>query len=78
VLSHARREAEQVVSTAQTQAATFTAAGQAEAERELAELKAEVDRYQKRRDSIVAQLGALRDVITGFGDDPAAGSDTQQ
>jgi uncharacterized protein involved in exopolysaccharide biosynthesis len=65
------------VSTAQTQAATFTAAGQAEVERELSELKAEVDRYQKRRDSIVAQLGALRDVITGFGEDPADG-DTKQ
>jgi uncharacterized protein involved in exopolysaccharide biosynthesis len=77
VLTHARREAEQVVSTAQTQAATFTAAGQAEVERELSDLKAEVDRYQKRRDSIVAQLGALRDVITGFGDDPADG-DTKQ
>ena len=47
----------------------WTAAGEAEAERQLATLKAEVDRYQKRRDSIVAQLGALRDVISGFGDD---------
>ena len=71
LLSHARREAEQIVSSAQTQAATFTAAGQAEAERELAVLKAEVDRYQKRRDAIVGQLGALRDVITGFGDEPS-------
>ena len=60
------------MSSAQTQAATFTAAGQAEAERELAVLKAEVDRYQKRRDAIVGQLGALRDVITGFGDEPSA------
>ena len=68
-LQHARREAEQIVSSAQTQGANFTAAGQAEAERQLAALKAEVDRYQKRRDSIVAQLGALRDVVSGFGDD---------
>ena len=37
--------------------------------RELATLKAEVDRYTKRRDSVVAQLGSLRDVIAGFGDD---------
>jgi hypothetical protein len=68
-VSHARREAEQIVSSAQTQAASFVAAGQAEAERDLAVLRAEVDRYQKRRDSIVAQLGALRDVISGFGDE---------
>ena len=65
-----RREAEQIVSSAQTQAATFAAAGLAEAEQELAALKAEVDAYQKRRDSIVGQLGALRDVISGFGDTP--------
>jgi hypothetical protein len=26
----------------------------------------------------VAQLGALRDVISGFGEDPAAGSTAQQ
>ena len=57
------------MSSAQTQAANFIAAGQAEAERDLAVLRAEVDRYQKRRDSIVAQLGALRDVISGFGDE---------
>ncbi len=71
LLSHARREAEQVVSSAQTQAQSFTAAGEAEAERELAALHAEVDRYARRRDAIVAQLGALRDVVAGFADDPA-------
>jgi uncharacterized protein involved in exopolysaccharide biosynthesis len=70
LLSHSRREAEQIVSSAQTQAKAYTAAGQADAERELAALKTEVDRYTKRRDAIVAQLGALRDVISGFGDSP--------
>ena len=32
-------------------------------------LKAEVDRLTRRRDSITAQLSALRDVVAGFGDD---------
>ena len=32
---------------------------------------AEVDRLTKRRDAITAQLGALRDVVAGFADDPA-------
>jgi uncharacterized protein involved in exopolysaccharide biosynthesis len=63
------------VSSAQTQAASFTASGEAEAERALATLKAEVDRYQKRRDAIVAQLGALRDVVAGFGDDAEAATE---
>ena len=46
------------------------ASGQAEAERQLSTLNAEVDRLTKRRDSIVAQLGALRDVVAGFADVP--------
>jgi hypothetical protein len=35
-----------------------------------------VDRVQTRRDSIVAQLGALRDVVAGFAD-PENGIDTK-
>ncbi|MGH3509848.1 MAG: hypothetical protein ACRDPI_06405, partial [Nocardioidaceae bacterium] len=69
LLSHSKREAEQIVTTARTQAFSHTASGRAETERQLAALKAEVDRYQKRRDSIIAQLGALKDVVTGFGDE---------
>ena len=38
------------------------------AKREAA-IKAEVARVSKRRDAIVAQLGALRDVVAGFGTD---------
>ena len=66
MLTRARREAEQIVTSAQTQAESFVASGQAEAERQLADLHAEVDRITKRRDAIVAQLGALRDVVAGF------------
>ncbi|HEX2894986.1 MAG TPA: hypothetical protein VHO29_13390, partial [Marmoricola sp.] len=48
-------------------------------QRELAAIKAEVERVSKRRDGIVAQLGALRDVVSSFaqeeetaaGDSPA-------
>jgi len=72
MLAHSRREAEQIVTSAQTQANSFIAAGHAETERQLAELRAEVDRYQKRRDSIVAQLGELKDVVGGFGEGPEA------
>ena len=60
------------MSSAQTQATSFISSGQADAERKLAELNAEVDRLTKRRDSIVAQLGALRDVVSTFAEAPAA------
>jgi hypothetical protein len=58
------------VSSAQTQADSIAATGHADAERELATLCADVDRVQKRRDSLVAQLGALKDIVAGFGDEP--------
>jgi crotonyl-CoA reductase len=50
---------------------TSPAAGQAEAERELTDLRNEVARLGKRRDAIVAQLAQLRDVVAGFGEDVA-------
>jgi len=43
----------------------------------IAALKAEVDRVQKRRDAIVAQLGALRDVVASFAD-PASDAPAQE
>ena len=41
-------------------------------ERQLAALRAEVDRMAKRRDAITAQLASLRDVVAGFGEDEDA------
>ena len=76
LLSRARREAEQIVASARTQADAITASGHAEAERELAALKAEVDRMTKRREAIAAQLGSLRDVVAGFGEDDAVSQDS--
>jgi len=69
LLARARREAEQIVASARTQAEAVTASGHAEHERQLAALKAEVDRMTKRREAISAQLGSLREMMAGFGDD---------
>ena len=69
ILSRARREAEQVLAAANTQAEAVRSSGDAERAREVALLKAEVDRLSKRRDAITAQLASLRDVVAGFGDD---------
>lgn len=69
LLSKARREAEQIVASAKKQAESLRSSGHADSERELAAITAEVGRLTKRRDAIAAQLGALRDVVTGFGDD---------
>ena len=71
ILSRARREAEQIVAAATTQAEAVKASGDAERQREVDLLKAEVDRLTKRRDAITAQLASLRDVVAGFGDDDA-------
>ena len=57
------------MASARTQAESITSAGNAEAERQLATLKTEVDRMSKRRDAITAQLASLRDVVAGFGED---------
>ena len=57
------------MASARTQADSITATKHAEAERELADIQAEVERVTKRRDAITAQLGALRDVVAGFGED---------
>ena len=32
-------------------------------------MQAEVERMTKRRDAVAAQLGALRDVVSGFAED---------
>ncbi len=50
------------------------ASARAEAERQLASIRAEVDRITKRRDAITAQLASLRDVVAGFGTDDDATS----
>jgi hypothetical protein len=41
----------------------------ADAERELAAVRADVDRLSKRRDAITAQLASLSEVISGFAKD---------
>ena len=64
-----RREAEQIVSAAKKQAESLRNSGHADSERELQALRAEVNRLTRRRDSITAQLSALRDVVAGFGND---------
>jgi hypothetical protein len=69
IVSRARREAEQILAAATTQAEAVRSSGDAERQREVALLKAEVDRLGKRRDAITAQLASLRDVVAGFGDD---------
>jgi cell division protein FtsB len=71
-VSRARREAEQILAAAATQAEAVRSSGDAERQREVALLKAEVDRLSKRRDAITAQLASLRDVVAGFGDDDAS------
>jgi hypothetical protein len=57
------------VASARTQAESITSSGDAEKERQLAAIRAEVDRMTKRRDAISAQLASLRDVVAGFGED---------
>ena len=69
LLAEARREAEQMVAGAQKEAESLRSRGHADAERELAAIKAEVARVSKRRDGIVAQLAALKDVVSSFGQD---------
>ena len=69
LMSKARREAEQLVSAAKKEADSLRSTGHADAEAELAAIKAEVERMSKRRDGIVAQLGALKDVVKGFGEE---------
>jgi uncharacterized protein involved in exopolysaccharide biosynthesis len=55
--------------SARTQADSITTTSTSEAARELAAVRAEVDRMTKRRDAIAAQLASLRDVVSGFGED---------
>ena len=58
-----------MLAAATTQSEAVKASGDAERQREVNLLKAEVDRLSKRRDAITAQLASLRDVVAGFGDD---------
>jgi len=60
-----------MVAGAKKEATSVRSSGHAEAERELATIRAEVDRLSRRRDGIIAQLGALKDVVAGFGQDEA-------
>jgi len=80
LLNKARREAEQLVGSAKKEADRLRTSGHAEAEAELATIKSEVDRLSKRRDGIVAQLAALKDVVSGFGGDeePREESDSSE
>ena len=57
------------MASAKTQAEAISLTGTADAERELAAIRAELDRLTKRRDAVAAQLGALRDVVAGFTED---------
>ena len=67
LLSRSRREAEQIVGLgAEPGRRAHRISGNADAERELPRLKAEVDRMTKRRDAITAQLSSLRDVVAGL------------
>ena len=59
-----------MLSTANAEAEELRAAGHADHERRLSDLKLEVDQLSKRRDGIAAQLGALRDVVSGFAEEP--------
>ena len=44
-----------------------------------AAVRAEVERLQKRRDGITAQLSSLADIVSGFGsDEPEAAADAAQ
>ncbi len=72
LLGRARREAEQIVTAARAEAEAVTVSGNSEAKAELDDIRVEVERLGKRRDSITAQLSALRDVMGDFGkdDDP--------
>jgi chromosome segregation ATPase len=66
IVSRARREAEQLVTSARQQAAQIGAHGQADAQRALVSTRHELAALQKRRDSIVAQLASLRDLVATF------------
>ena len=57
------------MSAAQKQAESLIHDGRAEQESALEALRGEVDRLTKRRDAISAQLGALREVVSGFNDE---------
>ena len=57
------------MTSARSQADSISSTGQAEAERELAATRAELDRLRRRRDAITTSSTSLRDVVAGFGDD---------
>ena len=63
-MTAARKQAEQIVSNAN-----------ADAERQTVTARSELETLTKRRDGIVSQLGALRDLVASFGGDSAAGTE---
>ena len=60
-----------------TTSATATSAGWWAVACSAGHSKAEVGRLTKRRDSIVAQLGALRDVVSSFAESPEPAADEE-
>ena len=73
MIARARREAEQIVTSARTQAEQMATKAQADLDRNTSAARAELDIVQRRRDGIVAQLAALRDLMAGFaGEDESA------
>ena len=71
MLSRSRREAEQIVATARKQAEHMSSQALSELDRRTAAARTELDTVQRRRDGIVSQLAALRDLVAGFGPDEA-------
>ena len=61
--------------SARTQSESISSTSDAEAERELAKIRAEVERLRKRRDGITAQLASLADLVAAFGDDEETKAD---
>jgi hypothetical protein len=57
-----------MLKVAQAEADAVRNAGHADSEKELAALRAEVDVLTSKRDGIAGQLGALSNLMSGFGD----------
>ncbi len=70
MVARARREAEQIVSAAQNQADSIRESSAAAAQKELGDIRTEVEQLTRRRDAISAQLTSLRDVVAGFSEQP--------
>lgn len=58
------------MSAAQNQADSIRESSEAAAQKQLGEIRIEVEQLTRRRDAISAQLTSLRDVVTGFSEQP--------